>query len=436
MPKFLWAISARYSATIVQFAISVMIAHQLSPTSMGIYLGIFGLITSASVLAGLGAADGIVRVYPEVFAAEGCEEADHLCASYLRFGSWTSFALAVALGGLAGVVSGEASLIAPASLWAAGYLLTTVGSQALVSIGRSNIGTFLYYGSSNWFSLVAVTACFMLPGRADLVQVGWAVALGSFAAGASCLFIAQRSVCRPSRAIRPSASIVNIIRVGMPMTLVRLAQSALIWSPVWIAGAFFGANNAAVVGLASRLVVSVGAAVAALRFASRPQLVALTLRGEWSEVESIGRAMAHFCGLLSAVVFIGNLALGRFIWPVIFGREYKDVWIAIALLLVGVIIESAAGPSDEILKLTGAAGLVLSTQLAVLVAGVISQCALGALGTPRLVLLAASISFGGLYVYYGFIVAKRHNITPFVLGSVCAKWVRSQSMRSDSGAPV
>lgn len=432
MPKLLAAVAARYSATVVQFAISILIARQVSVADMGVYLSIFGLITSLSVLAGAGAADGIVRIYPELAERSQRRQADAVMASYLRFGLWTSCVLALALGGASLLLGAGLPLLLPATLWALGYAVMTIGSQALVAVGRTGLGTFLYYGSANWASLLAIGAWITLPGQIDLTEIVWAVAMGSLLAGGACMIFAWKAAILSEA--RSGGAVKAIVRIGVPMTSVRLAQAALIWSPVWVAGVFFGPDRAAIVGLASRLVMSVAAAVAALRFASRPQLVTLTLRGDWDDAEVLGRRMADFCAGLCVIVLVGNIALGRIVLPAIFGHEYRDVWFAVALLLVGIVFESAAGPSDEILKLTGAAGLVFYSQVVVLVVGVGVQCIFGVLGSASGVMVAASVAFGGLYIYYACVVARRYGVTPFSLGRLLRRWTGPGTMRMNERA--
>lgn len=410
--QFLWAVGTRYASAVVQFVTAVLVARSLPAADTGVYLSFFGLVTATYPVVALGCPDGFVRLYPEMVAHGRREEAASQLRSYLAFAAVTGLGMSALFGVGAAVLAQDAALGIVVGAWWMGYAAMYVGSQGLVGLGRANAGTFMYYGSTNWFSLLGAGVYLTAASRATLLGVTTVLAAAACIAGAVAIVMLLRFA--PSARGHGAFSMRRLLVAGWPIATGRVVQSLLIWSPVWVSALMFGSSAAATVGLASRLVMAVGAAIAVVKFTVRPRLVRSAVDDEWTVVEELGRRIALNCTVLCLAATIGNAVFGWYLLPRTFGSQYDGLSLALALLLIGVIIESMAGPADELLRMTDGAVLMLRLQAVTTVVATLMEVVVGWSLGQGWMLLAFSACFGAMYVGAVRAVYSRQQIIPAV----------------------
>jgi uncharacterized heparinase superfamily protein/O-antigen/teichoic acid export membrane protein len=394
--RFLIPVSSRYASIIVQFAIVVVLTRALPIADTGVYFAVAGVVLASYFAAGLGIPDGLVPTVSARAAIEGQPAVTGLAS----FGLLVSLAIATPLAGVVGILVGLATsspvIGGLATAWWLGYATVFCASQAVVAGGRGALGAFLFYSAPNFGMLAVVTPCVVIAGQGLTVElaVGAASAGVAIAAGVA-LFMSLRLGGRPRA---QWASLKSAWLAGLPIALGRVVQACLIWSPVWVAALILGPREAAIIGLASRLVSAVAALVAAIRFSIRADLARDAALGKWDVIQSRSSGIALVAVTLAAFAAIAVATVGQPLIPALFGIAYGNVALVAAIMLIGTLGESLGGPVDEVLKMSGQARIVLIAQIVALVLGSAAQVGLALMAGPKLVALAYAASFVGLYV--------------------------------------
>ena len=372
----------RYIALGAQFALVLLIARKTSLETADSYFAIFGMLLVTSPAVGIGATDGLVAMVPRVRLQERGEST---AAALTRSATRVSLISAVTVVALAAAVTAIMSLdAAKAALvvtWWLAYAATFVAGQVLVARGDAGSGAFIAYSSLNIAYLLAFVPYLAFTPRAslsDLLLVGTssAVAAAALSGGYTALRLRRGRQSR-LRSTRPSetggASVRQLLRVGMPIAGSRVLQAALAWTPVWVLGMSSHNGEAAIYATASRLGVVVTAILGAIRFAARPQIVRMHASGDVAGIIRYSRQASALSviGVLAAaltVAILGDQGIAR-----ILGESYADAAPVFLILMVGVLAEAYGGLSDEILKMTGAANVVVLTLLVATLAQVIGS---------------------------------------------------------------
>ncbi len=407
--RYFLPILFRYSSLILQFLVVVLITRRLGREETGIYFEIFGIINATYFLFGAGFPDGLVRF---VAHADATGKRDEI-RSLIGRSALMSVAIAVAtilIGVAAGLVFEGAlitrAVIATTALWWFCYGATFFASQILVAAGRSSLGAFFFYPAMNIALFVTSVPYLLLAAQPKLeLTLAAAVGGGILCAGASITCAVLATLSYPvSNNVR--APIGPVLRLGLPISVSRLLQSCLYWIPVWAIGLWQGVATAALFATASRLNVAIAAVMAAIRFTIRPTIVRLAAQDDWIGIGREGRRTATVATVTAVVATLGTVTLGPSLIAFVFGEPYREsAWI-LAILMVGTLGECIGGAVDEILKMTGRAGLVLSllaTTVAIETALVATFSHLGSMATAAI----QALVFVGMYGTMLWIVKRR-----------------------------
>lgn len=407
MRSYLVPVAARYSSILVQFALMVIITRVLSQNDAGRYFVIMGVVFATYFLAGFGLPDGIVRFAPAIGATGEEKDATALIAIGFRH----SLALvpigAVISGLLMYLYTGGAFTAILTALWWAANGAIFVAGQTLVAQGRSSLGTALFYTAASAGHVVISIPLILLAGLDRLDAVLGATTAGTAIAALGCLMVAGRSCGRPEPKRVP---IRRAWRQGTEIAAGRVVQSCLLWSPVWVAGLLLSPADTATVGLASRLVAAVGAVIATVRFSVRPVLARDAARGDWVAIESHSSRIATFATGLAVAAMVTFLLIGDRFVAAVFGTDYRGAAIITALMLIGTVGESFAGPVDEILRMAGHTKEVLIAQTAALFAGVAAQVIASLAGGVAALIVAYGLTFVLLYATLDYRLRALHGI--------------------------
>ncbi|MBI5340274.1 MAG: hypothetical protein HZB45_21555 [Mycolicibacterium rufum] len=407
MINFLGPISARYASLVVQFLVIAVITRSLNSNDAGHFFVIMGIVLATYFAAGIGMPDGVVRFAPALAAHGDDHRATALIARSLKLSLLTLPIGAVAAGGGVSLYLHDAKVGWLAGLWWASYGTIFVAAQHVVACSRGELGSAMFYSAANAGQLIVTLPLILAFKLNSLDGVLAAVAAGTCFSASVCLAVAYRHCRTPTEFID---SLRDVWSQGIAIAAGRVVQSCLLWSPVWVAGFILGPEDAAVVGLACRLVSAVAAVIAAIRFSIRPSLARNAARGDWHAIELQVSRIAFFATLL-AVMSIGIAAtVGDTLIDIAFGANYRSAGTVTALLLFGTVGESIGGPVDEVLKMSGHAVDVIVVQTLVLILGFGALIVTGAVYGIYALALAYSLQFFVLYLALIARLWKLHGI--------------------------
>lgn len=410
--RFIFPIINRYVATGLQFVITLLVTNLLTLSEAGTYFLVYGAVTVTFVLSGIGMPDGLVKSEQALLANGDIRGASRMRSSVLFYGLVSLLPLSAALGLVALTTVDDLHQAAWIALWWFAAGVTYVVAQVLVSSGATALGTTIFYGGVNWCVFLTLIVAGEVAGAVDdLGDVLRWTALGALAAAALSVILLAREVRRGDMPLSaPWTFPWRVLSMGLPIAAGRLVQSAFIWSPVWLCGLLVSAESAALIGLASRLTAAIGAAIASIRFAVRPEIVRAAALGEWRSIEISGSRIAFWMTSLSLAALVGDLVVGERVINHVFGAAYGPSWVFVAIMVVANIAESTAGPADEVLKMTESGVKVLILQAAFLALSVVLELAGGLLGGAAGIAAGYAAGFTLLYLYLILWLRRRRGI--------------------------
>jgi len=308
----------------------------------------------------------MVRFAPALSATDKRDEAERMLTRGFRLALATIPLLAIVAGGISTTYTGVGVTPLLVALWWAAYGTIFVSAQVTVARGRSELGTAMFYSAANVGQLLITAPWILWFHLHTLDAVLLANVAGTSASALVCLTIAVRM---SGRASRPSVPLREAWRQGITIAVGRLVQSCFLWSPVWVVGFTLGAPDAALVGLASRLVSAVAAVLAAVRFSIRPRLAREAAQQDWNAIERHASEIAFYTTALAICAIAVAATAGNWLITVAFGTAFGGAAFVATLMLIGTVGESIGGPVDEVLKMAGHATDVLVAQGAVLAVG-------------------------------------------------------------------
>lgn len=399
MRSYIIPIGSRYGSVVLQFLVVAIITRSVPQYEAGQYFLIMGIVWATYFAAGAGLPDGAVRCVPSLAATASVQRADKLLSRILRL-SVASVPVGVTLVCIAvWFYAGSLEVALWSGVWWGAYGLIGISAQVLVASGRVNIGTAMFYSAAS-AGLVVVTVPVILIGQLHTLEsVLAATAIGTSLSGGICLTYCWLK-CGDDSGLSGSESVREAWTQGVVITTGRVVQSAFLWSPVWITGLILGAADAALVGLAARLVAGVAAVIAAVRFSIRPSLAKDAALGNWLSMERHASRIALLAtGFALAAISI-FAAVGDPLIGLVFGAEYRGAGPITALMLIGTLGESLGGPVDEILRMSGHVNVVIVWQFGVLMMGSFVQVLAALSGGLAPLLVAYGASFIVLYGAY------------------------------------
>lgn len=407
MRTYVVPVFTRYSALLAQFGFVAIITRVLDRDDAGRYFVIMGLVLATYFGAGLGLPDGVVRFAPAIAAGGDAQQANALIRRGLRTSLASVPVGAAIIAVLVLLYTGEVGSAVLSALWWAAYGVIFVSAQTLVAQGRAALGTGLFYSAANAGQVLVSAPLILIAGVHRLETALLATTLGTCLAAAPCLVIAWRGSRHTHAGPVPTRTAWH---QGAMIAAGRVVQSCLLWSPVWVASLILGPGDAATVGLASRLVSAVAAVIAAVRFSIRPALARDAAAGDWRGIErDCSRiALPAFALALSAIAV--TLLIGDRAIAVLFGSEYRSAALVTALMLIGTVGESFAGPVDEVLRMSGHAAEVLAAQIVAVIVGIGAQTLAAGAGGVAALTAVYGLTFVLLYVHFDYRLRALHNI--------------------------
>lgn len=361
------AVFLRYFSIIAQFFIIALVTRKMQITDAGLYMQIFGLVATLYFLSGLGLPDGVV---PKLARARIEDPHSNIKSFVLRSYVWTfliNILLACVLMLFAVRFNGSTVMLGVA--WWFLYSINFLGSQIFVGIGEKTYGALFFYPAMNLAQIGIVMPYLLFKesvGLDDLLVVTVISSLACVLVGVGVLCWCLRKMNLGDE-VRLRFDLADVFGAGIYIAFGRFIQTALIWMPVWLSGFIYGAMESALAAAASRVNSAVGSAMSAVRFSIRARIVELSVKNEWAGLQKeLGRISAYatllmICILISAYFWSGAIL------EFVFGDDYGGARVYLLILLIATLVESAAGPVDELLKMNRRSGVVFSVLCCTLV---------------------------------------------------------------------
>jgi O-antigen/teichoic acid export membrane protein len=416
------AVSAERSATVARgatvslvghlagrglgFVVTLVVTRWLGASDFGLFLLALSILQTARLFADLGLQDGALRF---VALAEGRgdrAESARVVTTVLRWSLATSLIAAV-------VLMLAAPLLAqwfrqPALRWiipilAVGLPLWTVGlvlRKVLQAFKRLVAIACLYSVIDPVIRIAVFIGCSL---------AGWRIgaALASHVLAAAVILIGALVVLRPrwpggADRLRGRASRA-ILAFSIPLSLMQLAGLALQSADSLFLGYFTSAHSVGVYGAAERLAALGGMMLVAASMAFAPHATELYGQGRLEAIQRLYEQVTRWLIVLSLPIFALTVV---FAGPLLalFGREFRDGWIVLVVLAVGVFVTVATGPAGDVVMMTGRSRVVLVVGILTSVLNVGLQWAL----VPRLGMLGAALATAGTFAV--------SNVTNVVVG--------------------
>lgn len=350
MIRYVAPIAARYGALAIQFLLVLLITRRLSQADAGTYFICFGLVATTFCLAGLGLPDGLVRYCSHAIATGRDQVVRRLVRRVVLLTVASCLVIGACAAGFLILDGYPVPIVVLGVLWWFCYAIVFLCAQALVGLDRSSIGSFFFYMSSNVCFLVTSVPYLLLTSPTLLGTLIATVCGAGVSMLAAVIYLNLQ--LRRFKGDEDS-DLTPLLRTGAVIALSRVLQAMLYWLPVWVAGAALSTSDAGVMGTAGRLLVAVGAVIAALRFTVRPEIVSAAAHGDWERIERTGRTISAVATVATILALAGVAAVGPYAVDLVFGPSYAAVVPLLLILLVGVLGESLGGPVDEVLKMTG-----------------------------------------------------------------------------------
>lgn len=404
----------------LSYGLQVLLARLLHASDYGVYTYVFVWVTFISLLAGLGFPAASVRFLP-VYLVERDWPRIH---GFLRAASGLTFATAAGVA-LCATISVEVlhmfGLLGSPSVIALGALLVPAlaGSMLYTELARADnrVGIAFIPALIARPALIGVSVAALFALHDELSTSG---ALGATLVAAYAVLMVQYALTRrlfegPQTTERRS---VVELRKWFGVGISLLASSAfsvvMLQVDIVIVGIFRGTRDAGIYAAASKTATLVAFVISAVNAAAAPQFASLWALGRVAELQRLVTKLAGLIFWPSLAIALGIAALSG---PLLglFGPEFREARPALLVLLLGQIINAAAGSVSYLLTLTGhhreatlALGLSAIACILLTVAGVWAYGLVGAaLGTSTGFL----IWNGALY----WLVVRKLGIYPSIL---------------------
>ena len=404
------------------YGLQVLLARLLGASDFGIYTYVFVWVTFVSLVAGLGFPAASIRFLPVYRIKEDWPRIHGFVSSTSKITLLSAIAIATC-----GIVGAEAlhaaGLVTHPSVIVIGSLIVPAlaGSMLYTEIARAGHRVGIAFVPPQIARPVLIGLCsailFLVSGTlsatAALVSTlvaAYVVLAVQFAFTRRLFDVPQMGRERP----QPVVELRQWFGVGVNLLVVSVFIITLMQVDIVIVGGFLGARDAGVYAAASKTATLVAFVIIAVNAAAAPQFASLWSLGRVDELQRLVTKLAGMIFWPSLAIAIGIAALSGPLLS-LFGSEFQAARPALLVLLVGQVINAAAGSVGYLLTMTGfhreatrALGL---SALACILLAILGVWTFGLVGAA----IGSSIGFllwnGSLY----WLVVRKLGIYPSVL---------------------
>lgn len=366
-----WAFGLRCLGAGTAFLFNVVIARMLGANEAGLFFLALAIVTVVASAARLGLDKVLLRVTAQYAANQQWTPIRRLgiqtvCGIFL-----VSSVLALSLylqapwiarevfakPALAELMQGFAFGVVFLSLYPlAGEMLRGLyrikAAQFILEMGMPLLSlVFLLLLSWIWsFNVVTVVWAFLLA-AACLTGFGW--------------YLLLTAVALPSPALAPEERWSRLLRDGLPLLGVLLADLAILWMPILALGYWGTASDVGVLHVAVRTAMLTSLILTAVNAALAPKMAVLYQKHDKAALEDITRKCTLMMCLAASPILIGCFLYPEFVLS-LFGSSFVRGAQALMIIALGEMVNVWTGSVGSLLMMTGHERILWFNNLGVL----------------------------------------------------------------------
>ncbi|HWX87070.1 MAG TPA: flippase [Solirubrobacteraceae bacterium] len=293
--------------------------------------------------------------------------------------------------------------------------LTLLRQGAMQAIGRVVTGQLPEY-------LIRPTLILASIGALELVGGGAltsTTALGANVMGGAVAFVVgivllRRALPAVVRSARPAYATRQWMRASLPMMLIGGVWLANSYVATLVVGALDGTRAAGIFNVSQRGAELIVVLLAAANMPLAPAIARMHALGDRQSLEHATERVAR-AALLVSVPVAAVLALLPSLYLGLFGADFQTGATALTILALGQLVNAAAGPSGNVLIMTGHERIAMRG----VAGGLLANLVLGIALVPPLGITGGAIAFASSLVLWNIVLvvlARRRlgvNVTAF-----------------------
>jgi O-antigen/teichoic acid export membrane protein len=359
------------------------------------YLAIGTTVVGLAVIpAILGLETGVIRFVARG-AALGDERAARASAQVaLGIVAMTSAVLAVILWRQAPALADRffqkpeaAHLLRIVSLALPGMALTRVAVGAVQGYGMMGYTAWLGIVRSGTNLAAALLLLAVGLGVEGVAIASVVTAYVALATALSFLFRTHPDTLAPARG---AWQVGPMLRFSLPQTLTGLLFWAVLWTDTVLLGRFGTAAEVGIYAVATRLLIPASTISTAVGQMFAPRIAAEDARGDRATLSRMLKRVTYWNTAVSIPIFV-TLALIPGPLLALFGPRYTEGATALAILALGQLLNTAAGPLGQVINMSGRPYITMLNNAFVAVVNLGACLVL----IPRYGMVGASVSFAG-----------------------------------------
>ena len=413
----------KISLTGFSFLISLILARSLGAAEYGVYVFILAWVNFLCILVLAGLDNVIIR---EVAAGQA-QSAWGLVRGLLRWSNQVVLALSLAIGLLAAVTAwGFARQANWAQLPAFLIALTLLPLMALTRIRQAAMQGLQHVVAGQLPEAIIQPAIFIGLIVASHSLLGWAlrartaIALYAIAVGAALLVgavVLHLSIPQQSKLAAPIYRPSEWIASALPLLLVNGMQVINTQAPILLLGTIKGAQTAGLYAIAIRVADLIAFGLISINLALAPVAARLWTQRDISRLQqmvtkSTRAAFIFTLPVAATLIIFGGTLLS------LFGREFRQARVALAILVVGQMVNVGMGSVGLLLVMAGhEREVAFATGVCVVL-----NIALNLILVPSLGVTGTALAVAGSLIVWNLLVAlwvyRRLGIHPTALGKI------------------
>ena len=341
----------------LSYGVQVLLARLLGVSHYGTYAYAIVWVGFASLIAGLGFPAASIRFLP-VYKIKNDWARFH---GFVRTTSRATFATAIVMAlcalGVAEMLHAVGGLADPSVLVLAGLLVPAfAGSMLYTEVARANhrVGVAFIPPLVARPALIGTGAAALYAARGALSTNAAldASLLAAYIVLAAQYVFTRRLLAGPETHHEPVVEYREWLGVGVTLLAAGVFTVTLMQIDIVIVGTLLGSRDAGIYAAASKTATLVSFVILAVNAAAAPQFASLWALGRREDLQRLVTKLASLIFWPSLAIAAGIAALAT---PLLglFGPEFHAARPALLVLLVGQVINAAAGSVGYLLTLTG-----------------------------------------------------------------------------------
>ncbi|HTT94926.1 MAG TPA: flippase [Solirubrobacterales bacterium] len=395
------------------FLLQILLGRWLGASGFGLYNLTISWAGLVAVVVGLGLPTTLVRFLPDYLAHEQWDRMHGLLRMSVVVTAGAAVGIAALVTAAVAVARAAGSTIGPDVLLG----IWLVPGLALIELQREAIRAYhrigLAYSPNQVFRPALIILAGVLYVRIDGTLTSSEALLATIAVTCFVLLIQAalfwRKLPVQARIATPTYEVRTWMKVALPLLLVASFVIILSQTDIVMVGLIAGSHEAGLYSAASKIAALVGLVLLAANAIAAPMFSSFFAQGMHERLQRLATRVAHgvFWPSLAISLFLGILArplLG------LFGAQFPAAQWDLIVLLIGELVNAAAGSVGYLMIVTGyqgeaakVYGWVAALHIALNVVGILLFGALGAA-------IATTISFCIWNIWLNALVVRRLDV--------------------------